>query len=277
MVVKKLLPNYKKPSIDPEDLPTDFSWGDVNGTNFLTLARNQHIPQYCGSCWAFGTTSSIGDRLSIIRYQKGEADIWPEINLAPQVLINENAGGTCNGGEPIEVYQYIHKTGIPDETCQAYQAKNDPHGTDKTLNLCENCSPGNTSDTFTPGTCVPVTNYTKYWIEQYGAAKGADQMKSEIYTNGPISCGVDATAEFEAYTGGIFSQSQVMPVINHEIAVVGWGVENGTEYWIGRNSWGIYWGEEGFFRIQMYSDNLGIETDCTWGIPSFTEPQVKLV
>lgn len=47
-------------------------------------------------------------------------------------------------------------------------------------------------------------------------------------------------------------------MINHEIAVVGWGKENGTEYWIGRNSWGTYWGEYGFFRIRLDKYNLGI-------------------
>eukprot|EP01084_Bolivina_argentea_P224344 379394_1 len=257
--------------IDVDALPNKFQWNDMNGTNYATLARNQHIPQYCGSCWAFGTTSALSDRLSIIRATSGE-NIWPEINLAPQVLVNEDGGGTCNGGNAPGVMRYIEKNGIPDETCQAYQAKNDPHGRDTYLNICENCVPGNTSSTFTPGTCSKQTNFTLYWVTQYGPVSGVNNMKAEIYARGPIACGIDATNQFEKYTGGVYTQNGNN--LNHEISVLGWGVTaQGEDYWIGRNSWGTYWGEEGFFRIKMGGSNLGIENDCTWGVPSFKPRQ----
>jgi len=61
--------------------------------------------------------------------------------------------------------------------------------------------------------------------------------------------------------------------LNHSIAVVGWGVDSETKiaYWIGRNSWGTYWGEHGFFKMIMNGNNLLIETECTAGIPTLTK------
>lgn len=94
-------------------------------------------------------------------------------------------------------------------------------------------------------------------------------MKLELFARGPITCGIDATDKLEEYEGGVYKEHKVLPIMNHYISVVGWSVDNttNTEYWIVRNSWGTYWGESGFFRIQMYADNLGIENNCMWGEP----------
>lgn len=115
--------------------------------------------------------------------------------------------------------------------------------------------------------CWTPKNYKLWKASEYGSVSGAERMKSEIYARGPIACGIMVTDKFEAYTGGIFSEKSILPEINHEISVVGYGIEDGVEYWVGRNSWGTYWGEKGYFRIKMNSDNLGIESGCNWAVP----------
>ena len=52
--------------IDVYDLPTTFSWDNVNGTNYLTKSLNQHIPQWCGSCWAHGALSSLAEYVVVV-------------------------------------------------------------------------------------------------------------------------------------------------------------------------------------------------------------------
>lgn len=92
-------------------------------------------------------------------------------------------------------------------------------------------------------------------------------MMQEIYQRGPIACGIAVPPGFLNYTGGIYEDKTGADDIDHEVSVVGWGVENGVKYWLVRNSWGSYWGENGFFRVVRGVNNIAIETDCAWATP----------
>jgi cathepsin X len=77
------------------DLPKNFNWGDVNGVNYLSQIRNQFTPANCGSCWTFGTTSALSDRIAIMR-----KNAFPEITISPQVLLDCDQGSSgCHGGD----------------------------------------------------------------------------------------------------------------------------------------------------------------------------------
>jgi cathepsin X len=79
-----------------------------------------------------------------------------------------------------------------------------------------------------------VTKFPKWYVSEYGSVSGADKLKAEIYKRGPIGCGIKATNKLEAYTGGIYEEVSLLPLMNHEVAVVGWGLDetSGVEVYL---------------------------------------------
>jgi cathepsin X len=100
-------------------------------------------------------------------------------------------------------------------------------------------------------------------------------MMQEIFQRGPIACGVAVPDALEKYTGGIFNDTTGDVDLVHDISVVGWGVEDGVKYWTVRNSWGTHFGEDGFFRVVRGTNNIGIESDCSWATPKDTWSEPK--
>jgi len=251
-------------SVRESDLPESFSWGNVDGINYLSEIRNQHVPVYCGSCWAHAATSSLTDRYTI---QSGA--VWPGPRmLSVQNVIDCGDAGSCHGGWDSGVYEYAEEYGIPPETCNPYLAVDQECSR---YHQCFTCWPGSTPDS----NCDEIDNYKRLFVEEHGRVSGRKDMKAEIYARGPISCEIDATEALDAYTGGVYAEYNPSAQTNHLVSVVGWGVEDDVEYWIVRNSWGTPWGEDGYFRIvtskafdgQGNDFNLAIEQGCGWAVP----------
>jgi len=259
----------------PEDyvksVPAEYNWCDVDGKNYCTMNRNQHIPQYCGSCWAHGAVSALGDRIKIARNGEGI-----DINLSVQHVLNCQGGGSCYGGTVDGVYQWLHGlsrrgTGISYETSNPYLACSSDSEAGFCGHLDLTCDDvALTCSTFPEmgGHCQELSSYPNATISEYGEVSGAARMKKEIYARGPISCGIDA-APILNYTSGIASDRG--SYIDHVVSVTGWGEEDGVPYWWVRNSWGEYWGEMGYVRVALGNNALHLEEQCAWAVPaSFT-------
>lgn len=249
--------------LKPANVPRDWDWRNVSGVNYCTSARNQHIPQYCGSCWAMGSTSALADRIRIAREAK-----FPDYMIAVQSAVYCLCNG-CDGGDAGTVYSYIRQNGIGPDTCQNYVALGD--GRECTAeHLCKNCSP--------QGNCSAVTDYPMFYVQEHAHISGVHAIKAEIFARGPVACYVDANPIWFWGLGPnrwqIFDGCPGCNQIDHVISVVGFGYDATVDmdYWIIRNSWGEYWGKEGYFRLQMGNDQIGLESaGCAWATPQLSQ------
>jgi cathepsin X len=267
--------NFATKEVTDEEVatyPKEFSWCNKDGVNYCTRSRNQHLPQYCGSCWAHGSVSALGDRIKIARGGKGI-----DMDLSVQHILNCGNVGSCHGGSVVGPYQWLHDTptGISYETSNPYLACSSESSEGFCSHADFSCTPMNvarTCSTFTSngGKCVSLAEYPNATISDYGSISGRNAMQKEIYQNGPIACGIDA-APILNYTSGIATERGMG--VDHVISVVGWGNDDNIgQYWIIRNSWGEYWGEMGYIRSKFGA--LKVEEQCAWAtLKDYTAPE----
>ena len=85
-VVKSPLPHTY---LSRDALPKEYDIRNLKGVSYASIDRNQHIPQYCGSCWAQGSSSALSDRLALLTGNR-----FPEVDLAPQVQCHSHTTHT---------------------------------------------------------------------------------------------------------------------------------------------------------------------------------------
>jgi len=96
--------------------------------------------------------------------------------------------------------------------------------------------------------------------------QSVEQLKVAIL-HGPTGVSVDAgNAPFRFYQSGILDDPACGTALNHAIAAVGYGVEDGKEYYIVRNSWSASWGDQGYIRIAAVPGDgiCGIQIRPVW-------------
>lgn len=256
-------------------LPEAFDWSNVNGVSYLTKSLNQHVPQYCGSCWAHGALSSFADRIKIARLGGGD-----DINLAIQYILNcaTEEAGSCHGGYHTSTYEFIKESGfIPYDTCQPYIACSNESKDGFCPSVDTTCSKANTCktcDTFAGmgGACTEIDIFPNATVAEYGMIdldeNVVNKIKTELFVRGPVAATINAEPIVK-YTGGVFTDDSHSQSTNHIVSLTGWGYDEDTdtEYWIVRNSWGQYWGEMGYMRLETGKNLLGIEGEVAWVTP----------
>jgi cathepsin B len=94
-----------------------------------------------------------------------------------------------------------------------------------------------------------------------------EAIQRELMTNGPIEVGFMVYADFPLYQSGVYSHVAGKMVGGHAVKLMGWGNENGRDYWLCANSWNTNWGDNGFFKISRGTNEGNIENMAWAGIP----------
>jgi len=235
-------------------LPESWDWRNVGGVNYVSPVRNQ---EHCGSCFTFASLATIEARLRIATKNRAQTI------LSPQQAINCNiyAQG-CNGGFPYPVAKFGTDFSLVDEACLPYQSET-----------------GQCSDTCSSPSARIKLKQPRFVGGYFGACNEAAMMR-ELVTSGPLTVGFLCGPGVMAYQSGIFTlgplasdqklSSQALRLAaegvhewektSHSVSIVGYGVENGTKFWIVKNSWGTDWGEDGYIRVKRGSNDGHIES-----------------
>ncbi|KAJ0973044.1 hypothetical protein J5N97_021003 [Dioscorea zingiberensis] len=202
------------------DIPASLDWRSKGA---VTPIKDQG---QCGCCWAFSAVAAVE---GITGISTGKL-----VSLSEQELVDcdtdEDQG--CNGGVMDNAFKFIvENQGLTTEANYPYTASDGTCNNKKELSHV-----------------ATISDY-----EDVPANSESSLLK--VAANQPVSVAIDAGgSDFQHYSSGVFT-GDCGTDLDHGVAVVGYGIANdGTKYWLVRNSWGTSWGEHGYIRMQRDVD-----------------------
>ncbi|MCO5596851.1 hypothetical protein L7F22_050921 [Adiantum nelumboides] len=209
---------------DANTLPSAVDWRQKGA---VTDVKDQG---QCGSCWAFSTIGAIEGAHAIAT---GEL-----VSLSEQELVScVHANYGCNGGLMDPSFEWVVKNGgINTEVGYPYVSG---AGTAKFCKWLKKMKKS-----------VKIYGYEDVQPDNEDALTCAVAQQ-------PVSVAINAgTRDFQLYAGGVFNScSDDSNDIDHAVLAVGYGSDNGKDYWIVKNSWTEDWGLDGYVHIQRSSGN----------------------
>jgi KDEL-tailed cysteine endopeptidase len=161
------------------------------------------------------------------------------VSLSEQQLVDcskteGNMG--CNGGLMDYAFKYAEGTAMETEAQYPYTGR---------AGTCDSSKSGS----------ITVANFAD-------VKKSSPSALAAAVAEGPVSVAIDAASfRFQLYHGGVM-KSKCGTSLDHGVLVVGYGTDNGTDYWLLKNSWGPKWGEKGYFRMLREMDKEGDAGHC---------------
>jgi len=227
--------------------PAEVDW---RSQGYVTPVKNQG---QCGSCWAFSTVASVEGQYFRKYNGKGidKVQSFSEQELVDCSTSEGNHG--CNGGLMDLGFKWLEKSqrGLAYEDAYQYTARD---GTCKEKDLPDSDFP-------------PSDRYAKPTGFTDVKSGDEDALTDAIASVGPISVAIDAShSSFQLYRSGVYkpllcSSSR----LDHGVTAVGYGTENGSDYYIVKNSWGTGWGEKGYIKMARNAKNkCGIATQASY-------------
>ncbi|KAE8573219.1 Cat27 [Halyomorpha halys] len=256
------LPLREKHTIPDKDIPESFDarehWPECESIRHI---RDQGT---CGSCWAVAAAGAFTDRVCIATKGKFTTPLSAEELLACCTF----CGHGCKGGNPYEAWMFFVSNGLG---CQPYEIEACEHHTKGELPSCDTLP-----NPITPKCQRKCTNpsYTNSFNSDHHKIRRAyvirndvKEIQKEIMTHGPVEADYTVYSDFMTYKSGIYSYVTGDVMGGHAVKLIGWGVEDGTPYWLVANQWNERWGEKGLFRILRGNNECDFESDIVGGVP----------